>query len=228
MRRALFDPTVPIEPVARLVVMFMYFANLKATEIERLTEADCIAPSSACVAWRLLLDSRPVEVPWVYALPPLGEALAVWFKAVHGCAQQATPSGEMRLQSPQLLVTRRSASRHARVVFGAAATMANLAHDTVPARELAEATPHRLHGALEFHAGHDRAFIRGFIAHACGIGAPIAAYCANRALDDDEIQRGWQRLAAHWRPYDDTPLASERSAANDIGQTDTDLHSGLG
>ncbi|MFT7773340.1 hypothetical protein [Roseateles sp.] len=192
-----------VEPTSRLAIELMYFANLKVEEIRQLRLADCVAPSSDSVAWRLQLESMTNCLQCVYVLPPLGKSLSELF-AAHSAQPSTTLSALEMRQGSELLFGGGGRDRIAgavRSVLRRAADLAEADGDAQSAEELRGATLTYFRGALESHSGGDRAFILGFIANAKGCRSVTAEYFRRIVLDNEATAAGWARLAEHWQPY---------------------------
>ncbi len=192
-----------VEPTSRLAIELMYFANLKVEEIRQLRLADCVAPSSDSLAWRLQVESMTNCLRCVYVLPPLGNSLSELFEAHSAQPSTTLLVLEMR-QGSELLFGGGGRDRIAgavRSVLRRAADLTEADGDVRSAEELRSATLTYFRGALESHSGGDRAFILGFVANAEGCRSVTAEYFRRIVLDNDAIAAGWARLAEHWQPY---------------------------
>jgi len=179
----------------------MYFANLKAEEIGKLRFADCIAPSSDNVAWRLQVDSMTNCLRCVYALPPLGKSLSELFEKHPASPSMSLSTPELRQGSELLFGSANEICQCVRSILRRSANLAAADGDTQGAEELRGASVTLFRGALESHAGGDSAFILGFVANARGCRSLTAEYFRRIVLDNEATNAGWTRLAEHWQPY---------------------------
>jgi len=185
----------------RLAVELAYFGNLRWTEIDHLRIADCIAPSGDCVTWRLHMDSMRNRTRCVFVLPPLSGSLSRWFAGLQCQPKVVLSTKEERAASPPLFGAGVSPYQRSRAALRVAAALAAAGGDATSSEELQTAGARCLRGALESHAGGDRAFILGFIANAENSRRPVSEYMRRIALANDDIVEGWARLAPFWRPY---------------------------
>lgn len=203
-----------VEPQTRLAVELMYFANLKVEEIRELRLADCVAPSSESLAWRLQIESMTNFWRCVYLLPPVGKSLSELFESHPMQASAELSAMETRPWSELLFGSRQQIVRAARNVLRNSAKLAAAEGDAQSAEELGGATLTYFRGALESHSGGDSAFILGFIANAKGGRSLVAEYFRRIVLDNEATAAGWARLAEYWEPYSERIALTSKTRAS--------------
>jgi hypothetical protein len=193
--------TAGVERQTRLAIELMYFANLKLAEIQQLRLADCVAPSSDSLAWRLQVESMTNCLRCVYVLPPVGKSLSEFFEGHPAQPSMTLSALEARQGSELLFGSGNRLSGHVKSVLRRSADLAEADGDTQSAEELRGATLTYFRGALESHAGSDRTFILGVVANAKGCRSVTAEYFRGIVLTNEATAAGWARLAEHWQPY---------------------------
>lgn len=202
----------------RLAIELMYFANLKAEEIRKLRLADCVAPSSDCVAWRLQVDSMTNCLRCVYALPPLGKSLSQLFETHSAPPNTSLLTQEIRQRSELLFDSGNWISHSIRRTLRRSADLAAANGDIQGAEELQHATLTYFRGALESHAGCDQAFVLGFVANAKGCRSITAEYLRRTVLDNEATIAGWTRLAEHWQLYSERLSLASKAGPATLGR----------
>ncbi len=185
----------------RFVIELMYFANLKVEEVRKLRQADCIAPSARCLAWRLQVDSMTNRLRCVYLVPPLGHSLQQLFEMQFLLPSTSLRAPEFRQKSELLFESGQWMGPAIKRVLKKSADLASAGGDTQVAKEIVQAKLTYFRGAFESHSGHDPAFILGLVANARGCRTLIAKYLLYEILEDDAINAAWKRLAGHWQLY---------------------------
>lgn len=203
----------------RFVIELMYFGNLRVEEIRRLRIADCIAPSSDCVAWRLQVDSMTNRLGCVYVLPPICNSLTHLFELCSESPSASLQAPEIRRTSKLLLAPCQWIPYSVKCILRRSADLARSNGDKQTEEELRNSTLIRFRGALEEHVGHDPAFILGFVANAKGSRDITAKYLQRKSLDNNAIRSGWMRIAEHWQPYSERLSLDAASVPVALGRT---------
>ncbi|MGM9480295.1 hypothetical protein ACS5PN_03785 [Roseateles sp. NT4] len=193
----------PIVPITRLAVELEYFSNFKPAEIRELRQADCVAPSDECVAWRIWLASMKTRARCVFALPPVGSSLAKWFEAQGIEPRKRFASAEERAESPLLFGAGIRPDHRVRSVLHCAAGLASAGGDGLAADELLGASQRCFRNALEAHAGPDHPVTPGFVANMPLLATTTGLYFRRIIPTDAQILAGWEQLKDHWASYSD-------------------------